>query len=544
MKKIILAAFIGLTCTGTVWSQGCVNWSVISFVNMSALTNSASYSPFFGGGSTGSGGIGNTIGTNGTSSSAFRYELLYGAQYYGTTNVAPTTLNQLNSWSDSGLSATNSSVPSRLVSIYTNSSATTPVGWNAGTTNYIIMVGWSANLGSTWATAKATLNSQTALASVTGQAFFGISSVGYINPNTVGSALGATLFGTTVTASGRPINSPNTTLYLVPAILTYPPVITSQPTGQAVAAGASVNLSVQATNYGQLPMSYQWRNSSGPITDATNFSLTFNPAQTNNTDNYRVVISDSDGSVTSSPASLMVYQPVSIITPPANQLVSYGGTATFGVVADGFPAPAYQWSFNGTNLYGATTSTLTISGVVTNNLGNYTVQVSNTYSSAQSAAATLRMLPSLVTPFTDISGLWGQPGTLSVGAVGSGTLAYQWYKDGVALPGATGSTYSISSLQFTNGGSYSVVVTSAYGSVTNTAASLTVRPSDLKFGTYAGVTVQGTAGNTYLIQYSTDLVNWVTATNVTLDSSTYNWADFDIDIRFNPGRYYRVIPAQ
>lgn len=89
MKKIILAAFIGLTCTGTAWSQGCVNWSVISFANMTTLTNSTSYSPFFGGGTTGSGHIGNTIGTNGTSSSAFRYELLYGAQYYGTTNVTP-----------------------------------------------------------------------------------------------------------------------------------------------------------------------------------------------------------------------------------------------------------------------------------------------------------------------------------------------------------------------------------------------------------------------------------------------------------------------
>lgn len=106
----------------------------------------------------------------------------------------------------------------------------------------------------------------------------------------------------------------------------------------------------------------------------------------------------------------------------AKQLVSYGGTATFGVVADGFPTMAYQWSFNGTNLSGATASTLTINSTTTNNLGNYTVQVSNTYSSAQSATATLRMLPSLVTPFTDISGLWGQPGTLSVGAVGSGTL--------------------------------------------------------------------------------------------------------------------------
>lgn len=152
----------------------------------------------------------------------------------------------------------------RLAVVNGSTSATTPVGWNAGTTNYIIMVGWSANLGTTWTAAKATINSPTALAAVSSQAFFGISSVGYINPNTVGSALGATLFGTTATSNGRPILSTNTTLYLVPAILTFPPAITSQPTNQTVAAGASVTLSVQATNYGQLPMSYLWRNSSCP----------------------------------------------------------------------------------------------------------------------------------------------------------------------------------------------------------------------------------------------------------------------------------------
>ena len=153
------------------------------------------------------------------------------------------------------------------------------------------------------------------------------------------------------------------------------------------------------------------------------------------------------------------------------------------------------------------------------------------------------MRPSLVTPFIGINGLWGQPGTLSVVATGSGTLSFQWYKDGVAIAGANGATYFISSLQLTNSGSYSVVVSSAYGSVSNTPAAVDVRPSDTIFGVYAGITVQGTPGNSYLIQYSTDLVNWVTATNIILDQPTANWADFSADYRNNPGKYFRVIPA-
>ena len=41
----------------------------------------------------------------------------------------------------------------------------------------------------------------------------------------------------------------------------------------------------------------------------------------------------------------------------------------------------------------------------------------------------------------------GEPVTLSVQAVGSGTLTYQWQKDGVSIPGATSATLTISSIK-------------------------------------------------------------------------------------------------
>ena len=507
---------------------------------MTAQTNSTTYSPFFGGGVTGFGAIGAAGGTN--SGPRFRYELLYGAQFNGTIIPVPTTLADLNTWSDSGLSGTNTATaPGRITCVSPNTAATTPAGWNAGNTNYIILVGWSANLGSTWSAAKANLNSQAAMSSISGLVFFGVSKVGYISPSGVGVNPGVTLFANTTATAGLPIFSTNTQLYLVPSSYVASPTITIQPSNQTVVAGSSVSLSVQASS--SVSMTYQWLKSSLAIFGETNSTLTFNPALTNDTANYSVVVANSSGSVTSSIASLMVYQLVSIITPPASQLVSYGDTATFTVVADGFPAPKFQWSFKGTNLAGATNTTLSVVAVTTNSLGNYSVLASNAYSSAVGGPATLTMLPSLITPFAGVNGLWGQPGTLSVAATGSGTLAYQWYKDGVAISGANGATYYISSLQFTNAGGYSVVVSSAYGSVTNAAAPVAVRPSDTLFGVYAGITVVGTAGNSYSIQYSSDLVNWITATNITLDSPSANWADFSADYRNNPGRYYRVIPA-
>jgi len=69
----------------------------------------------------------------------------------------------------------------------------------------------------------------------------------------------------------------------------------------------------------------------------------------------------------------------------------------------------------------------------------------------------------------------GNAVTLAVAARGAVTLTYQWYKDGVAISGATGATYTINSFQATDAGYYSVVVSNNNGSVTSNVASLTPR---------------------------------------------------------------------
>jgi uncharacterized repeat protein (TIGR03803 family) len=52
--------------------------------------------------------------------------------------------------------------------------------------------------------------------------------------------------------------------------------------------------------------------------------------------------------------------------------------------------------------------------------------------------------------------------------------AYQWNFNGAAISGATASTYSLSSVQTTSAGNYSVTVTNSSGSVTSNTATLTV----------------------------------------------------------------------
>lgn len=64
--------------------------------------------------------------------------------------------------------------------------------------------------------------------------------------------------------------------------------------------------------------------------------------------------------------------------------------------------------------------------------------------------------------------------SFSVTATGGGTLAYQWSLNGKAISGATSAVFSKSNSVATDAGSYTVVVSNAAGSVTSSAAILTV----------------------------------------------------------------------
>lgn len=74
------------------------------------------------------------------------------------------------------------------------------------------------------------------------------------------------------------------------------------------------------------------------------------------------------------------------------------------------------------------------------------------------------------------SAVLGQPLTLSVSATGTAPLAYQWFKDGSAVPGATTDTYSIPVVTASSAGTYTVTVTGPQGTVTSPAAAITADP--------------------------------------------------------------------
>src|ERR1700677_2612498 len=261
-----------------------------------------------------------------------------------------------------------------------------------------------------------------------------------------------------------------------------PPVITSQPVSQTVTVGQTATFNVTATGTG--PLTYQWFDNGTAISGATSSSYT-TPAATSTASGsvFTVTVTNASGTVTSNPATLTVSAGSTtvnpnaplIITQPANQTVAVGQTATFSVTASGSATLTYQWFKGGVAISGATSSTYTTPATVTGDSGSlFTVTVSNSLGTVTSNPATL----TVTTAANTLPVITKQP--VSQTATGAGPLTYQWFLGGVAISGATSSSYTTPPTVSGNSGSvFTVTVTNAGGTVTSTPATLTVNSAPL-----------------------------------------------------------------
>ena len=253
--------------------------------------------------------------------------------------------------------------------------------------------------------------------------------------------------------------------------------ITTQPVAVTQCAGTSVTFTVVATGTN---VKYQWRKNGTNIPGATNSSYTIASIAAGDAANYSVVVSGDCGpNVTSNNAALVVNPATSITTQPQAVAVCVGTTATFTVVATGTNL-TYQWRKNGTNIPGATGSSYSIPAVVAGDAGNYSVVVhGDCGADVTSAAVALTVNPAtaITTQPVALTRCVGTGATFTVVAVGT-SLTYQWSKNGTAIPGATGSSYTIASVVAGDAGNYSVLVHGSCGAdvVSNTVA-LTVNPA-------------------------------------------------------------------
>ncbi len=250
--------------------------------------------------------------------------------------------------------------------------------------------------------------------------------------------------------------------------------ITSQPVAASVSVGSQAIFSVTAT--GTAPLTYQWRKAGVPVVGATSASLTLSSVQESDAGSYDVVLTNPVGTLTSKAATLTINTPLAVVSAPSAVTVTVGTPATMSIVASGSGPFTYQWYKDGVLLAGATGASYRVAKTQASSAGSYYVKITNRAGTVTSGAAALTVnFPVTITSQPASAELpEGAPVTLSVGATGSGVLGYQWYKDGVALSGATGATYSIKALSSKSWGAYTVAVTNFLGTVTSARAQISI----------------------------------------------------------------------
>lgn len=270
-------------------------------------------------------------------------------------------------------------------------------------------------------------------------------------------------------------------------VIDYTPKNIVQPTDVTTIAGEPVTF----YGYGSCTTvaKFQWYRNAVSIPGATQYFYSHTALFDDNGAKYSVVITCASPnnpagvSVTSNPATLTVAQPIAPIikTQPLSQTVFQGQTASFIVIATGSQPLTYQWLKNGVAIANANSPVYTTPvAALADNGAAYSVTATNAAGSATSINATLTVQAITAPPViskqpANATVYLGQQAVFSVSAVDPLISKYQWLRNGVVIPAATGFIYVTPAVTAAdNGARYSVTITNIAGSVTSNEAVLTV----------------------------------------------------------------------
>lgn len=183
--------------------------------------------------------------------------------------------------------------------------------------------------------------------------------------------------------------------------------------------------------------------------------------------------------------ALVADGPPEILIQPADSGVLYQSNLTLTATASGFAPLSWRWYFNGAPLTnsarssGVTSSSLGIANAQFSDIGNYSVVVSNAFGAVQSTNGFVTVIsPPLFTRHpVGQTGLAGTNLALSATAIGTPPLNYHWQRNGLPVPGATSNFLALANLQTSEAGTYTLLVSNAYGTNESFAAQITVLES-------------------------------------------------------------------
>ncbi|MFM9093185.1 MAG: immunoglobulin domain-containing protein, partial [Verrucomicrobiota bacterium] len=231
-----------------------------------------------------------------------------------------------------------------------------------------------------------------------------------------------------------------------------PPVISGQPEGASVYPDDIVILRVTAEGAN---LSFQWRREGADLPGETGPVLMFAASLAVPRARYAVVVTNPGGSVTSLPAWVFVSQRPQTITLdlPALVVAAGSGVRLTASASSGLPVTVTLVS-GAASLAG---------NLLTSQGGDAVVRATQagnaTYAAADPVQRTIRFLVGSLAPYitvrlSDQSPVAGTNLTLRASAVGTPLPAFQWSRDGVAIPGATRTELTLAAVTLADTGRY------------------------------------------------------------------------------------------
>jgi VCBS repeat-containing protein len=332
------------------------------------------------------------------------------------------------------------------------------------------------------------------------------------------------------------------------------------PTGEVTISGAATQgqtLSASNTLHdadGLGPITYQWQRDGADISGAAGASYLLTEADVGHA--IDVVAKYVDGHGTPEQVASRAVGPVVNVNDAPTGEVTISGAATQGQTlsasntlgdADGLGTITYQWQRDGADIAGATGTSYLLTeadvGRAIEVVATYVDGHGTAERVASSAVGPVANVNDAPTGAVTISGTATQGQTLSVSntlddADGLGTITYHWQRDGVDIPGATGTSYVLAEADV--GHTIDVVGTYLDGHGTaEKVSSNTVGPvanvNDMPTG---AVTISGTAaqGGTLSASNTLDDADG-------LGAITYQWQRDGVDITGATGTSYLLVKA-
>ncbi len=259
---------------------------------------------------------------------------------------------------------------------------------------------------------------------------------------------------------------------------------------QMANAGGSATFTVVSPYPGT---TYQWLRNGVAIPGQTSSSITLSPLTEGMAGSYQVRVNTPRGEILTNPATLTVRMPPTIVSGLGAMAATEGNQVMMSVQATGAPPLSYEWTCNGVPIAGASGPELVRANLERQDAGTYAVIVRNPAGSATSmgqldVTAAPTGLRFVRQPASQVV-TQGAGFALSV-AASDPSAVYQWLLNGLPIPGADGSIYTVPEAGITGSFDYRVQVTNEHGSNLSDVARVTIlrRPSYI-FATLAGGTL-------------------------------------------------------